>query len=322
MTNKKINVAIVGLGNISKKHINAINKFKKFRLVSACDPKKEIKGIKNYKSIDKMLKSQKNIDIVSIASPSGEHFSQIFRSLRFKKNVIVEKPMCMNFLQAKKLLNYSVKFKREVFVVYQNRLNPLVKIVKNKISNQTLGKLITFNSNLYWNRDDRYFKKSKWRGSKKFDGGVVMNQGTHNIDIFLNFFGKIKSVYCSKVKIKKYLECEDTCNISFIFKNGLIGSFNLSTAVNKEKYINEIEILGLKKNIKLCGRNLNILEYQKSTKTLKERNDLHYLFYKSIYEILSKNKRNIFSISSVLENSKVMDSINKSLRSNTKISIQ
>ncbi len=317
----KINVALVGLGNISKKHIQAIQKTQEFKLVSVCDPKKKLQEFKVYKNIDEMFQNEKNIELVSITSPSGLHYNQVIKSLKFKKNVIVEKPLSMNLRQSKEILKLSKKNKKKVFVVYQNRLSPLIKIVNQKIKNKHLGKLIAFNSTLYWNREDKYYKKSKWRGSKKLDGGVVMNQGTHNLDIFCNFFGKVKSVYCTKVKIKKYLECEDTCLISFIFKNNLIGSFTLSTAVNKENYSNQIEILGVKKNISLLGNNLNILKYQNKITLFKKNNDLHQYFYKFVSKILLKKKKNIFSIESVMNSMKLVDAINKSLRTNSKINL-
>ena len=65
----------------------------------------------------------------------------------------------------------------------------------------TLGEIILFNSNLYWSRNDKYYLNSKWRGRRKDDGGVVMNQGIHNLDLFQYFFGKVKSVFVEKIKI-------------------------------------------------------------------------------------------------------------------------
>ena len=268
-----------------------------------------------------MLKKQKNIDLVSICSPSGLHYNHILESLKFRKNVIVEKPLCMNFKQMKIISSFSKKNKKKIFVVYQNRLNSLIKYVKNIIKKKSLGKLITFNSSLYWNREDNYFRKSKWRGTKKLDGGVVMNQGSHNIDIFCNFFGRVKSVYCTKAKIKKYIECEDTCVISFVFESGLIGSFTLSTAVNKEKYSNEIEILGQKKNIKLFGKNLDTLRYKRKINFEKNLNKLHINFYKTVYSNLFQNKKNTFSVDTTIHTTRVLDAINKSLKTGKKISL-
>ncbi len=266
-----------------------------------------------------MLEKQNDIDLVSICSPSGLHYNHILLSLKFRKNVIVEKPLCMNFKQMQVISSFAKKNKKKVFVVYQNRLNPLIKSVKKIIKKKSLGKLITFNSSLYWNREDNYFRSSKWRGTKKLDGGVVMNQGSHNIDIFSNFFGKVKSVYCAKAKIKKYIECEDTCVISFVFESGLIGSFTLSTAVSKEKYSNEIEIFGERKNIKLFGKNLDTLEYKKKVYFAKNLKKLHINFYKTVYSNLFQNKKNLFSVDTTNHATKVLDAINKSLKTGTKI---
>ncbi len=316
---KKIKIGIVGYGNISKKHIAAINKNKKFEIVSICDSKSLKIKYKKYKFFNDMLKTEKDIDLVTILSPSGYHYDQIIKSLKYRKHVIVEKPICMNLYQAKKVMIYEKKYKRKVFVVYQNRLNPLIKFVRKKIKDKALGKLIMFNSSLSWNRDDKYFKKSKWRGTKKLDGGVIMNQGIHNLDIFYNLFGEVKSLYCIKSKIKKFLECEDTCVTSITFKNGLIGNFSISTAVNKENYSNILEIFGVKNNIKLYGKNLNILDYKKKVKVFEKDGELHFNFYKLVYKSIVNKKLNQFSSKSVLHSMKIIDAVNKSIKLNSKI---
>ena len=318
---KKFKIGIVGYGNISKKHITAIDKNKKFEIVSLCDSKYFKTKYKKYKFLDKMLKNQKDIDIVTILSPSGYHYNQIIKSLKYKKYVIVEKPICMNLNEVKKIIDCEKKYKRKVFVVYQNRLNPLIKFVKKKIKDRSLGNLIMFNSTLSWNRNNKYYKKSSWRGTKKLDGGVIMNQGIHNLDIFYNLFGEVESLYCTKSKVKKFLECEDTCVAAITFKTGLIGNFSISTAVNKENYFNILEIFGVKNNIKLSGKNLNILNYKNTSQVFDKDGQLHVDFYKSVYQSIVYKKKNYFSANSVLHSMKIIDAVNKSIKLNRKISL-
>ena len=188
---KKIKIGIVGLGNISKKHVQAINANKQFELVGVCDTKKINLKCNTYKNIDEMLRIQKNIELISILSPSGLHFNHIKKSLKDGKNVVVEKPLCMNLNELKKIQNLKKKYKKKVFVVHQNRLNPLVSIIKNKLKNKSLDKVFLFSSSLLWNRNDIYYQNSKWRGKRKEDGGVVMNQGIHNIDLFITSLEKL-----------------------------------------------------------------------------------------------------------------------------------
>lgn len=318
---KKINIGIVGLGSISSKHIIALNQNKRFELVGVCDTKKKNLKYNSYKNIDEMLKIQKNIELVSILSPSGHHFEHIKKSLKNKKHVVVEKPLCMHSNEVKKIQDYEKKYKRKVFVVYQNRLNPFISIIKKKLKNKILGKVFLFNSSLLWNRNDAYYQNSKWRGKRNEDGGVVMNQGIHNLDLFYYFFGKVKSVFLDKIKVKKYLECEDTAIISFKFVNGLIGSFVISTAVNKENYSNSIEIFGLKNNIKIYGKNLNILNFKKKTLNFKNENKLHQKFYEEVYYSIEQKKKNLFSTQSSQHSMEIIQAINKSIKTGKRIFI-
>ena len=261
-----------------------------------------------------MLNSKKNIDLVSILSPSGEHFRQTMLCLKFKKHVVVEKPICMNLSELQKIMKAEKIYKRKVFTVYQNRLNPLISKVKDKIKNKKLGEVILFNSNLYWSRNDNYYLNSKWRGRRKDDGGVVMNQGIHNLDLFQYFFGKVKSVFVEKIKIKKYLECEDTAIITLKFKNGIIGNFSLSTAVNNENYSNSIEIFSLKNNIKLYGKNLNILDFKQKTILYEDEYELHYKFYNVVCSSIINKTKNFFSNKSILHSMEIVHAINKSIK--------
>tara|TARA_Y100001958_G_C21240507_1_gene568061 strand:+ start:1553 stop:2521 length:969 start_codon:yes stop_codon:yes gene_type:complete len=310
----KIKIAIVGMGNISTKHIKAIKKSKNLKLVATCDKKNKNLNESVFDNLSSMLNSKKNIDLVSILTPSSEHFKQTMLCLKFKKHVVVEKPICMKLSQLQKIMKAEKIYKRKVFTVYQNRLNPLISKVKDIITNKKLGEIILFNSTLYWNRNDKYYLNSRWRGRRKDDGGVAMNQGIHNLDLFQYFFGKVKSVFVEKKKIKKYLECEDTAIITLKFKNGIIGNFSLSTAVNNENYSNSIEIFSLKNNIKLYGKNLNILDFKQKTLFYKNENELHYEFYKMVCSTIMYKTKNFFSNKSVLHSMEMVHAINKSIK--------
>ena len=141
---KKIKIGVVGFGNISKKHTLAIDKNKQFEIAGVCDARNLDTKYNQYKNLDQMLKLNNEIDLVSILSPSGHHFIQILKSLKNKKHVIVEKPVTMNLTQLKIIRKAEKKFKKKVFVVYQNRLNPLINFSKKKIQKKELGKIILF----------------------------------------------------------------------------------------------------------------------------------------------------------------------------------
>ena len=111
---KKIKIGIVGYGNISKKHIAARNKNKKFEVVSRCDSKNLKIKYKKYKFFNDMLKTEKDIDLVTILSPSGYHYDQIIKSLKYRKHVIVEKPFTTSYRDALFIKNIADKKKLKV----------------------------------------------------------------------------------------------------------------------------------------------------------------------------------------------------------------
>ena len=112
---KKINVGILGYGNISSKHVQAIKDNNKFKLLSICDTDVNYDGQTRFRKFDEMLRVKKEIDLIAILSPSGDHYKHIIKSLKNKKHVIVEKPLCMNLKEVYKLEKYEKKYKKKSF---------------------------------------------------------------------------------------------------------------------------------------------------------------------------------------------------------------
>ena len=202
---KKIKISFVGCGKIFKKHYSAIKRLKKFYTIEAvCDnqltdfSKLNLnKNIKILNDIESLLK-ETNSDIYVILTPSGYHYKNILEISKKSKNIIVEKPLVINYQQGKKINSYANKKNLNLFVVKQNRYNPGIKLLKEAIVSGRFGKIFFASIRLRWKRDDIYFNSGRWRGSWKDDGGVLANQASHHLDLFIGLLVMLK-VYFRKL---------------------------------------------------------------------------------------------------------------------------
>ena len=138
-----------------------------------------------------MLKKQLDLDLISICTPSGLHKTHAVQCLKKGVNVLIEKPMALNKNDAKEIINFG-KIYKKIFVCLQNRYNPTIQILKKALDKGELGKIYFVNVNIFWNRDQKYYDQDKWRGTKKFDGGALMNQSIHFVDLLIWLFGPIQ----------------------------------------------------------------------------------------------------------------------------------
>ena len=184
-SNKKIRFAVVGCGHIGKRHAEMIIRNEEAELVALCDikSKKEL-GIENYNvpffsSIDDLLKSDIEIDVVNVCTPNGLHAEQALKTLNKKKHVVCEKPMALSKASCEEIIFKSLQVSKNVFVVKQNRYSPPSKWIKEVVEKKLLGDIFMVQMNCYWNRDDRYYTGKNWKGTKDLDGGTLFTQFSH-----------------------------------------------------------------------------------------------------------------------------------------------
>ena len=218
---KKINVGIIGIGRISLHHINCIISEKKFSLTAISDlnnskikkfsKKFKIPGYQNYRE---MLEKHLEINLVIIATPSGmhyEHSKDVIR--RFKKNLIIEKPLTLKIKQAEEIFNLSKKNNVKIFPVFQNRYNLAVRRIKKSIISGEIGDLRIVNVRVRWCRQQRYYDMSPWRGTYSHDGGALTNQGIHHVDLLRYLFGEVSYVNCQMKTLGSKIEVEASVSI-------------------------------------------------------------------------------------------------------------
>lgn len=269
-----IKFGIVGCGYIGIRHAKHITENPEAKLVAAFDAKPEKKSAfeKQYNlsttnSLEELL-SNKEIDVICVCTPNGNHFASALAALEAGKNVLIEKPMTLHKDDAEKLIFTSLKNNKQIFVVKQNRFNPPVQHVRSLMETGKLGKIFFVVVNCYWNRNDDYYKNSDWKGKRADDGGTLFTQFSHFVDIAYYLFGDVEldsiSGVMKNVCHDKLIDFEDTGAFTFKFKTGALGSLNYTTASYKQNMEGSITVFAENATIKIGGQYLNTLEYQKT----------------------------------------------------------
>lgn len=269
MSDERIKFAVVGCGHIGKRHAEMIVRNNEAELVALVDtaPIEEL-NIEAYKvpfftSIDEMLNSVPEVDVVNICTPNGLHSSQSLIALNARKHVVCEKPMALTKAQCEEVIFKALQVSRHVICVMQNRYSPPSVWLKEIIDQKLLGEIFMVDINCYWNRDKRYYDKTKWKGTQDLDGGTLFTQFSHFIDIMYWLFGDIKNISgrFADFNHTDLTDFEDSGIVSFDFVNGGMGSLNYSTAVWNQNLESSMTIIGEKGSVKVGGQYMNDVEY-------------------------------------------------------------
>jgi UDP-N-acetyl-2-amino-2-deoxyglucuronate dehydrogenase len=167
----KTSFAIIGFGYIGRRHAEIIKGHPDCDLVAVCDvlPEREEQaqayGVPFFTDAQQMLDLGPAADVVCICTPNGLHAQHALLALNHKKHVVIEKPMGMTKAACEEVLFKSLQMSRQVFCVMQNRYSPTSEWLKTVVNEGVLGKIEMVQVNCYWNRDDRYYGKSPWKGS-------------------------------------------------------------------------------------------------------------------------------------------------------------
>lgn len=273
----KIKFAVVGCGHIGKRHIEMILRESDAELVAICDilPADRLNFnsiVENYpyfsetplfSSIEEMLNSGIDIDVVNICTPNGLHAPMAILALNNDCHVVIEKPMALNTDDAKNIIFTAEKNEKQVFCVMQNRYSPPSVWIKEMIQSERLGKLFMVQVNCFWNRDERYYKKESWHGSKDLDGGTLFTQFSHFIDLMYWLFGDIFDIHARFEDFNHHTltDFEDSGLVSFEFSKGGLGIFNYSTSVYDRNFESSVTIIAENGTIKIGGQYMNEVEY-------------------------------------------------------------
>ncbi|MEY4999456.1 MAG: hypothetical protein RIS00_1500 [Pseudomonadota bacterium] len=284
ITDRRIRIALVGCGRISANHIRAIALHEeRAELVAICDTQPsrleqaqalireaaaEYPGAATnpvvFNSYNALLLANASgstpIDLVVLATPSGLHPGQVIAAAEAGLHVCTEKPMATRWADGVAMVNACDAAGVRLFVVKQNRFNSTLQLVKRQLQAGRFGRLAMVAVNVFWQRPQSYYNQDSWRGTWEFDGGALMNQASHYIDLLDWLVGPVQSVSASIATLGRAIEVEDTAALQLRWRNGALGTMAVTMLTYPKNLEGSITLLGETGTVKIGGPAVNQIE--------------------------------------------------------------
>lgn len=307
---RKIRIAVVGCGRISKNHFASIEKHSgDMELVAVCDNdlmvlKKHEKqySVNVYLDLRDLLENE-NIDLLSICTPSGLHSEQAIIAAEYGVHVMTEKPMATRMHDGELMVKACDNASVHLFVVKQNRRNSTLQLLKRAVEEKRFGRIFMVNINVFWTRPQEYYDMAKWRGTWELDGGAFMNQASHYVDLIDWLIGPVDSVQAMMGTLERDIEVEDTGVLNIRWRNGAMGSMNVTMLTYPKNYEGSITILGEKGTVRIGGVAVNDIQHWDFDEAMDYDDKIenanyettsvygfgHSLYYKNVIDVLRGN---------------------------------
>ena len=265
--------ALIGCGRISTNHVKAVIN-NKLEFAAVCDivPEHmeavlEKNGLQNDSSIKRYTDYKRMIEeirpeLVGIATESGLHAEIALYCIDHGIHVIIEKPMAMNMSDANEIVRRSEEKGVKVSACHQNRFNVAVQEMRKALEQGRFGKISHGSIHVRWNRGKAYYEQAPWRGTWAQDGGALMNQCIHGIDLLRWMMGnEVEEVYgATRQQLHPYLEAEDIGMAVVKFKNGAIGTIEGTTNVYPQNLEETLYLFGENGTVKIGGKSTNNID--------------------------------------------------------------
>lgn len=265
--------ALIGCGRIATNHVKAVlNNSLDFAAVCDVIPEQmeallakhgleQDSSIKRYTDYKKMIE-ENELDLIGIATESGIHAEIALYCIDHGINVIIEKPIAMSIQDADEIIRRSEEKHVKVSACHQNRFNIAVQEMRNALKAGRFGKISHGSVHVRWNRNKDYYTQAPWRGKWASDGGALMNQCIHGIDLLRWMLGdEIEEVYgATRQQFHDYLEAEDVGMAVIKFKNGAIATVEGTTNVYPQNLEETLYVFGENGTVKLGGKSTNNID--------------------------------------------------------------
>lgn len=275
---------IIGCGRISPNHIQAAEN-NKIKTIAICDIVEEkmlrlsskydsLQNSKKYTLYKEMILNEK-LDIVSICTESGNHAQIALDCIDAGINIIIEKPIALSLDDADEIIRHAEKKNVKVCACHQNRFNKSIQKIRDAYESGLFGRLLYGTAHVRWNRNEDYYKQATWRGSWANDGGSLMNQCIHNIDLLRWMMGgEIEEVVAMTDRLNHpYIEAEDFGAALIKFSNGAYGIIEGTTVIYPRNLEETLYIFGTEGTVKAGGKSVNLIEaweFENSEETLED----------------------------------------------------
>ena len=342
---EKLKYAIIGCGRISKKHIEALINNSPFYLPVACvDIKKDLAednaakieeyfpGIKvnAYTSYHDMLLREKP-DVAAIATESGYHPAITLDAVKEGVHVICEKPMALSIKDCDRVISEVNKSGVKATLSIQNRFNPPIKRLKNAIDQNKFGRIFHGQISVRWNRNVDYYNKAGWRNTWDLDGGALMNQCSHGIDLLQWMLGgKVKSVFGVTRKYNSPREAEDFGSAIVEFDEGVVGLIEGSVNIFPRNLEEKLSVFGEKGTVTIGGLAVNHVEtWRFQGEEFEEKRDDpatvygngHTFLYQDFADAILNNRTPYIPIEEGKKSVEIILAIQKSMKTGEKVKL-
>jgi predicted dehydrogenase len=264
---------VVGCGLISSFHARAIEEVRGAKLVACFDTRAEAAekfasehGCKAYTKLDDML-TDPQVDIVTVATPSGAHMEPAVLAARAGKHVIVEKPLEITLRKCDRIIEACEKAGVQLGAIFPSRFHDSSVKLKGAIEQGRFGRLTLGDAYVKWYRTQQYYDSGAWRGTWALDGGgALMNQAIHSVDLLTWLMGPVIEVQAHAATLAhERIEVEDTVVATLRFANGALGTLEATTAAYPG-YLKRIEIHGSQGSAVLEEEDLKAWDFAKPRK--------------------------------------------------------
>lgn len=265
--------ALIGCGRIATNHVKAVvNNGLEFAAVCDVIPEnmenllarhglEQDASIVRYTDYRKMIEEIRP-ELVGIATESGIHAEIALFCIDHKVNCIIEKPIAMSIEDADEIIRRSELAGVKVSACHQNRFNIAVQETRKALEAGRFGKLSHGSIHVRWNRNQNYYDQAPWRGKWASDGGALMNQCIHGIDLLRWMLGdEAEEVYgVTRQQFHHYLEAEDVGMAVVKFKNGAVATIEGTTNVYPQNLEETLYLFGENGTVKIGGKSTNNID--------------------------------------------------------------
>jgi UDP-N-acetyl-2-amino-2-deoxyglucuronate dehydrogenase len=268
ITDRKLRFALVGCGRVAQNHIAALQAHAaQAELVAVCDTDAaalqravHATGAQGFDSLGALLAGSQP-DCVALATPSGLHPQQVIEIAAAGVDAMTEKPMATRWSDGLAMVRACDEAGVRLFVVKQNRRNRTLQLLKQAIGLGRFGRIYMVNVNVFWSRPQSYYDSADWRGTWEFDGGAFMNQASHYVDLLDWLIGPVESVMAYTGTLARHIEVEDTGVAALKWRNGAMGTINVTMLTWPKNLEGSITILGEHGTVRVGGVAVNEIQH-------------------------------------------------------------
>lgn len=271
-----VKIGIVGCGFIGLKHVQSFTKVPGCQLQALSDIRPERMStllqevapqlpaaggtpIDQHLSYRDLIQNPQ-VDVVVVTVISGLHAQIATEALQNGKHVIVEKPLALSAEEARTLLETANQSGKKVAVCHQKRFFPHLQQLRDLIQSGKIGQVVQGGVSLMYNRDERYYQEASWRGTWAQDGGVLLNQAIHDIDLLLWMIGKPIAIQGQLSRLLRPIEAEDAAVVSLRLPNGTLARIEATVCADRSSAFERIEVMGTKGSFTVRGKFLEQIE--------------------------------------------------------------